>query len=93
MLRGLPVQRWGMEQTRRALWILGCHLGTGEVQDKAGSLIHDVKDTGVKFEESATVRYFQTNIAIPFHTDGCDAPLSSASRRACLAARADWHPQ
>eukprot|EP00931_Biecheleriopsis_adriatica_P029483 TRINITY_DN1749_c0_g1_i3.p1 TRINITY_DN1749_c0_g1~~TRINITY_DN1749_c0_g1_i3.p1 ORF type:complete len:712 (-),score=148.01 TRINITY_DN1749_c0_g1_i3:40-2118(-) len=73
MLRGLPVQRWGMEQTTRGLWILGLHLGSAEPQDKEGALIHHVKDTGMKPGDNATVRYYQTNVAIPFHTDGCDA--------------------
>jgi len=73
MLGGLPVERWGLEKTSRALWIIGLHLGAAEPQDKAGSLIHHVKDTGAKFENGNNVRYFQTNIAIPFHTDGSDA--------------------
>jgi len=72
VLSGLPVERWGEEVTKRALWILGRHLGWAEVQDKAGSLIHDVKDHGMKPNENSTVRYFQTNVEIPFHTDGCD---------------------
>lgn len=73
MLRGLPVDRWGIEQTSRALWILGLHLGSAEPQDKAGSLIHHVEDTGMKFEVNNTVRYYQTKMAIPFHTGGSDA--------------------
>jgi len=83
MLRGLPVQRWGMDQTTRGLWILGLHLGSAEPQDKAGSLIHHVKDTGVKPGDNATVRYFQTNVAIPFHTDGCDALAFLCCSKGC----------
>jgi hypothetical protein len=52
---------------------MGVHLGWCEEQDKAGSLIHHVKDIGKKFGENDTIRYFQTREAIPFHTDGCDA--------------------
>lgn len=58
---------------RLVLWGLGLYVGFPEEQDKQGSLIHEVKDQGVKANESANVRYFQTRDAIPFHTDGCDA--------------------
>mmetsp|Transcript_90030 Transcript_90030/g.226504 ORF Transcript_90030/g.226504 Transcript_90030/m.226504 type:complete len:581 (+) Transcript_90030:106-1848(+) len=72
-LRGLPVKEWGEESTRRALWGIGTHIGWGEKQDKAGSLIHSVKDEGRKMWEASNIRLYQTNQEIPFHTDGCDA--------------------
>jgi S-methylmethionine-dependent homocysteine/selenocysteine methylase len=81
--QGLPTQRWTEEQNRLALWSMGLKLGWCEEQDKAGSLIHDVKNTGMKFGDNATVRYFQTNQAIPFHTDGCDAFALFCLSRGC----------
>lgn len=39
-----------------ALWGLGRYVGRGEKQDKAGNLIHEVKDSGQKWGDNATVR-------------------------------------
>lgn len=71
-LRGLPTQRWGESRSRLALYGMGTHLGWPEGQDKAGNLIHDVKDIGQKFGSSDNIRYYQTNSSIEFHTDGAD---------------------
>lgn len=72
-LRGLPAERWGEAKSRLALWGIGTHLGWAIKQDKAGSLMHDVRDSGQKFGANSTIRYYETNQAIEFHTDGADA--------------------
>ena len=72
LLRGLPVTRWSEARTRIAIWGLGTHLGRPVGQDLAGSLLHDVRDTGRAFGSDHSVRYFQTNHAIRLHTDGGD---------------------
>ena len=59
-------------ETRIALWGLGTHLGRPVGQDLAGSLLHDVRDTGRPFGSDESIRYFQTNHAIRLHTDGGD---------------------
>ena len=71
-LSGMPTERWGKDISRLALYGMSLHLGWPEGQDKAGSLIHDVKDTGVQFGTTANVRYFETNSSIDFHNDGAD---------------------
>ena len=71
-LRGLPVTRWGEDDARLALWGIGTHLGWAEPQDRTGNLLHDVRDIGQKFGSSDSIRYYQTNQAIEFHTDGAD---------------------
>lgn len=71
-LRGLPVARWGEDRTRLALWAIGTHLGWAESQDGAGSLMHDVRDTGRAFGADDNIRYFQTRQAIDLHNDGAD---------------------
>ena len=73
LLKGLPVQRLGEDGTRLAFWGLGCHLGTPEPQDGAGNLLHDVRDTGKAFADTASLRKYQTNERIDFHNDGADA--------------------
>ena len=71
---------------RMQLWGLGTHLGWAEEQDVEKSLMHDVKDHAPKaagsggsaddlskmMEKDNKVRGFQTNAALPFHTDGSD---------------------
>ena len=72
LLRGLPVDRYDGENARTLLWGLGNHIGTPEAQDRAGNLMHDVRDTGKSFAESDTLRDYQTDAAITFHNDGAD---------------------
>lgn len=73
LLKGLPVQQLGEDGTRIALWGLGTHLGFPEPQDAAGSLLHDVRDTGRSFSDVASLRKYQTSESIDFHNDGADA--------------------
>lgn len=72
LLRGLPVARWSDAENRIAIWGLGTHLGLPVGQDRAGNLLHDVRDTGRKFGADDSIRYYQTSHAIRLHTDGGD---------------------
>ena len=72
LLKGLPVARWSEAEARIAIWGIGTHLGRPVGQDLAGSLLHDVRDTGRPFGSDESIRYFQTNHAIRLHTDGGD---------------------
>ena len=72
LLRGLPVTRWSDAENRIAIWGLGTHLGLPVGQDRAGSLLHDVRDTGRRFGSDDSIRYYQTSHAIRLHTDGGD---------------------
>ena len=72
LLRGLPVARWSDAENRIAIWGMGTHLGLPVGQDRAGSLLHDVRDSGRKFGTDDSIRYYQTNHAIRLHTDGGD---------------------
>ena len=72
LLRGLPVERWNDFENRIAIWGLGTHLGLPVGQDLAGSLLHDVRDTGRKFGTDDSIRYYQTSHALRLHTDGGD---------------------
>ena len=72
VVRGLPVARWSEAESRVAIWGLGTHLGRPVGQDVAGSLLHDVRDTGRPFGADHSIRYFQTSHAIRLHTDGGD---------------------
>lgn len=82
LLKGLPVQRLGEQGMRHALWGLGAHMGFPEPQDAAGSLLHDVRDTGKAFADEASLRKYQTNESIDFHNDGADAFMLAMVRGA-----------
>jgi len=82
LLSGLPVDQLSADTARLMLWGLGTHIGTAEKQDAAGLLMHDVRDIAPKSDSTnlvermakdSTIRGFQTNAALPYHTDGCDA--------------------
>lgn len=71
LLRGLPVDRWGDEISRRAYLGLGLHMGSLSSQNAAGDQLGHVRDTGADPDDPA-VRLYKTRKAQPFHTDGAD---------------------
>jgi hypothetical protein len=73
LFRGLPVERYTVEDCRLIAWGLAVHLGEPEPQDGAGALMHDIRDTGQRVETTDNVRGFQTNTELSFHNDGGDA--------------------
>ena len=87
LLRGLPVERWNDFENRIAMWGLGTHLGLPVGQDLAGSLLHDVRDTGRKFGADDSIRYYQTSHAIRLHTDGGDIFALGCVRRGASGGR------
>ena len=73
LLRGLPIERYSLDDARLLFWGLASHLGRAEGQDKAGSLMHQVTDTGKQVENSESTRGYETNNELQFHNDGGDA--------------------
>jgi hypothetical protein len=82
LLRGLPVDRYTEDETRIVFWGIGQYLGVPERQDRAGNLMHDVRDTGKAFAGSNTLRDYQTDAAINFHNDGADIFMLMCRRAA-----------
>ena len=72
VLKNLPITQFNDEEVKIMLWGLGQYIGYPEKQDKAGSLLHVVTDTGANFAKSDHIRGFQTNEELQFHTDGAD---------------------
>jgi len=72
VLRGLPVERWGDDDSALAYWGLGLHLGTPGAQNPAGDLLGHVRDMG---EEAShpNVRRYRTAGEIAYHCDLADA--------------------
>ena len=72
VIRNLPVEHFTDDECKFMLWGLGQYLGFAEPQDKAGSLLHTITDTGMSVDNTDNVRGFQTNEELQFHTDGAD---------------------
>jgi hypothetical protein len=72
LLRGLPVARWGDEDSALVYWGLGQHLGRPGAQNPEGELLGHVVDM---HEEAANpnVRRYRTRGEIRFHCDLADA--------------------
>ncbi|MCC3768356.1 TauD/TfdA family dioxygenase [Streptomyces sp. UNOC14_S4] len=72
VLRGLPVERWSLEEARLAYWGIALHLGTPVSQNASGELIAHVRDYGEGGLDLPTTRAYRTRNALPFHTDSSD---------------------
>ena len=73
VLRGLPISNYSLDDARILFWGLISHLGKAEGQDRKGSLMHQVTDTGKTVENSDSTRGYETNNELMFHNDGGDA--------------------
>ena len=73
LLRGLPISQFTAAEAQVISWVLSNHLGVPQGQDKLGSLIHSVTNTGLKVAENSEVRSYQTDDELTFHNDGGDA--------------------
>ena len=69
-IRGLPVDRWDVDDARVAFLGLGRHLGEPMRQNAAGELVADVRASRPAGDPSA--RRYETSEETPFHTDGSD---------------------
>lgn len=70
-LRGIPVERYSVEDARLLFWAIGTHLGVARPQGKASQLISDVRDAGGTYRGYGG-RGYNTNAELDFHTDGSD---------------------
>jgi hypothetical protein len=73
LIRGLPIERYTIDQSRTLFWGIASQIGSAEGQDKAGNLMHQVTDTGKSVQGSDSTRGFETNNELQFHNDGGDA--------------------
>jgi hypothetical protein len=69
--RGFPVERYSVEQAAIAYLGIGAHLGSFRSQNAKGHLLGHVRDLGLDIRKP-TVRYYQTNRELEYHTDSCD---------------------
>jgi Taurine catabolism dioxygenase TauD, TfdA family len=71
MLRGLPVERYSMEESAIAYLGLGSYFGTAVSQNAKGHALGHVKDLGRTIDDP-TARIYQTTHKQTFHTDSVD---------------------
>lgn len=64
----VPVERYTLDESCAAAWLLASLLGRVVAQKQHGVFLYDVRDTGKSLEYG--VRRSLTNLAQPFHTDG-----------------------
>jgi hypothetical protein len=72
LVRGLEVDRYGLDGTRLVYWGLGAHLGTPLAQNPRGALLVDVRNEGGDPYKDPTVRGYYTSQYLPFHNDQGD---------------------
>ncbi|CAM5249331.1 hypothetical protein SXANM310S_04295 [Streptomyces xanthochromogenes] len=74
VLRGLPVEKWTVEDAKLVYWGIGLHLGTPVSQNAAGELMAHVRDhsEGELGDPSVETRAYRTRSELPFHTDSAD---------------------
>ena len=71
LLRGLPVERWTMQESATAFYGLGAHLGSARSQNGKGHVLGHVQDLGLDVNDP-NVRIYQTHERQTYHTDSCD---------------------
>jgi hypothetical protein len=71
LVRGLPVERYSIEDAAIAYLGIGCHFGSFRSQNAKGHLLGHVRDLGLDVRH-ANVRYYQTTRQLEYHTDSCD---------------------
>lgn len=70
LLRGMPVQRWGMRDATTIYWGISSHIGTPTSQNRKGEKVVLVKDLGQP--PGLSVRAPHTSARLYYHSDYSD---------------------
>jgi hypothetical protein len=70
VLRGVPVDRYMMDEARIAIWGMGTYMGMAISQNARGEQLCSVTDQGREY--GARGRGYQTNDRLDFHCDNSD---------------------
>ncbi len=71
LLRGFPSDGLSPRQRAIGYFGIGAHLGRAVSQNAAGHALGHVTDLGFDYSQP-TARGYQTNVRLPYHTDGAD---------------------
>ena len=92
LLRGLPVDRYSIEESAIIYFGLGTHMGIAIPQNMKGHVLGHIKDLG-RNEFDPNSRIYQTTARQQFHTDTCDIagllclhPAKSGGKSAIISA-------
>jgi Taurine catabolism dioxygenase TauD, TfdA family len=69
VIQGLPVERWGADDSARAFYGLGLHLGVPGAQNPEGHLLGHVRNTGA---DPRNTRRYRTSADLAYHCDAAD---------------------
>ena len=72
LIRGLPVEKYTLDEVRHIYWGLGTYFGRAVSQNIQGDLIGDVKDRGIDYRR-VEARGYSSNDTLRPHNDGTDA--------------------
>ena len=71
VLRGLPIDRYTLDEIKAIYWAFGVHLGNPVLQNKKGDLISHIEDKGDDYSQRQ-VRLYTTAAAANPHNDPSD---------------------
>lgn len=71
LIRGVPVEKWDIDQAATAYWGIGLHLGSPVSQNAKGHALGHVKDLGYDYNNPLH-RGYQTSARLPYHCDSSD---------------------
>jgi len=97
LVRGIPVDKYGLEGSRLIYWGIGTHLGVALAQTPRAELLIDVRDTGGDQYKDPTVRGYHTDRRLPFHNDQGDVVallclrIAKSGGLSCIASAAAVH--
>lgn len=72
LMRGVPVNEWGVHKSAVAYMGLGTHIGNFVSQNGRGHILGHVKDLGDDATQTHKVRIYRTNARQFFHADPAD---------------------
>ncbi|MGA5821176.1 TauD/TfdA family dioxygenase [Kitasatospora sp. NPDC094028] len=72
MLRGVPTEGLSVADAQVVMGVIGLHLGTAVAQNGHGDRVVSIRDYGKGRLNSKTIRGYQTNESLPWHSDAPD---------------------
>ena len=96
-MRGIPVEKYGVDGSYLVYWGIGAHIGVALAQTPRADLLIDVRNTGGDQYKDPTVRGYHTGRRLPFHNDQGDVVGLLCLQRAksgglsCIASAAAVH--
>lgn len=71
VIKGIPVEKWSLEDSERFFWCLGLYLGIPGAQNEEGDLLGHVRDMS-STSDTSKARLYKTASKITYHCDAAD---------------------